>query len=54
MFALQVYLKDSKRYVTRRTGGKGAMLLAMTLPHVHEGLRRRVIELGTKRVLVRR
>lgn len=52
MFEFQVYSKSSRRYTTVATGSKDAMILNMTLPHLHDGARRRV-RVGTK-VLVRR
>lgn len=52
MFEFQVYSKSSRRYVTVATGSQGEMILNMTLPHMHDGARRRV-RVGGK-VLVRR
>lgn len=52
MFEFQVYDKASRRYRTVATGGKGAMILNMTLEHLHGGARRRVR--SGKTVLVRR
>jgi hypothetical protein len=42
MYEFQVYNPTSRHYRTVATGSKDAMLLNMTLPHLHEGNRRRV------------
>ena len=53
MFEFQVYNPQSRRYRTVATGKKSTMLLNMTLPHLHEGNRRRVRD-ANGQVLVKR
>lgn len=42
MYEFQVYSPTSRKYKTVATGSKGAMILNMTLSHMHEGAKRRV------------
>lgn len=54
MFEFQVFSPTARRYRTVATGSKGAMLLNMTLAHMHEGNKRRVRRLSDNQVMVKR
>jgi hypothetical protein len=53
MFEFQVYNTQSRHYKTVASGSKDAMILNMTLPHLHGGARRRVRDTNGN-VLVKR
>lgn len=54
MYAFQVFDPKQRKYKTVKEGRMQAMLLNMTLAHLHGGNKRRVKDLATGRVVVKR